>query len=389
MIVNEIREIVSCEDFELGIKRENLLKYNVTYPSDKKVLAIVFVIPGFGEDTNSDYLEKMRHYVANEFSVAVVNVFYHCFYSRLNNGASLEFDDSDIPFLENSIVKHNIDFSDIKDITRDIILDKFISTNKEIIIPMTLVPKNNEYQNFGVMQAIDHLNVLLDLKKNIKLLKSVEKTICFGSSHGGYISNMMSKIAPNVIDYIVDNSSYVKPPLQYIVGKEKDVNFPEFIVTSNKLKIYCFVKTHWSMDKKSKYYFSSDRYRIRNIGDEEHLKLMSEFSKNKTKYIFYHSKHDAIASIEDKIDFVDNLHDCGYEIKLNIYKEENEVDGKFIKNLQHGMGMSIKELINRELPTILSSEFESENSFNNMKYICDNSTYSFDVSNSLYKCEKN
>ncbi len=375
----EIREINSCDDFELNIKRDKLLKYKLTYPSDREIQAIVFIIPGFGEDTNSNYMDNLREYVAETFSVAVVHVFYHCFYSRVSNGAILEFDELDLVVLQDVIDKNSIDFSDVQEITTENVVKRLIKENIDIVIPMTLVPSNGEYQNFGIMQAIDHLHVLQDLK-SIESLKEVSTTVCIGSSHGGYIANLISKIAPNTIDYIVDNSSYVKPSLQYIVGKETNVNVPQYVMQENKLQANCFVQTYWTTAKSSQYYFSSDRYRIRDIGDKEHLKVMSQMKGKKTQYIFYHSQHDVLAPIEDKLVLVNNLKDYGFEVSLKIIEKEDDVDGKFIKSLEHGMGMSIKELINIELANILvdKDNVKTQNLATSI-YECDSLIYSFNL----------
>ncbi|MDQ7043637.1 MAG: DUF2920 family protein [Sulfurimonas sp.] len=383
------KEIVGCDDFELGIKREAPLKYILTYPKNIVPKAIVFIIPGFGEDTNSGYMEHVSKYVAEKFSVAVVNVFYHCFYSRESNGATLEFDDFDIDVLKKVIHKYDINFSSAKEITKESVIKILTAADKEMSISMTLVPFNSEYQNFGVMQALDHLYVLEDIKK-MSGLEDVDKVICIGSSHGGYIANMIAKLNPRVVDYVIDNSSYTKAPLNYVVGKDNNVNFPEFTLGNKKLKINCFVQTYWTTKESSKYYFSEDRKSIRNLNNTEHIKTMAQNANSKTKYIFYHSLEDALAPVADKIAYSKTLESYGFESTLKIVSKQKDIDGKFIKNLQHGMGMSIKELINIELPLILKEFVEQKdnpNIQNLTTYKCNNITYVFNLSES--KCINN
>ena len=385
MLIDETKKILSCNDFELGIDRETFLEYKVSYPSDVKPKAIVFIIPGFGEDTNSGYMDKLRKYVAETFSVVAINVFYHCFYSRPNNGAGIEFDDNDVFVLKDVIERYRIDFSMVKEINREVVLEKLLATDKEITISMTLVPKNNEYQNFGVMQAIDHLNVLKDIRERIEGVNNIP-VVCFGSSHGAYIAHMMVKIAPGVIDNIIDNSSYVKPPLTYIIGKETNVNLPEFVLSDNKLKVHCFVQTYWNTNINSPYYFSNDRYMIRNLLNKEHIKKMVQISKNRTKYSFYHSEYDTIAPVEDKISFYEELLENGYDVKMKIFSNENDIDGTFIKNLTHGMNMSLKELIKRELPAIISKYIPAPYIEQQVEYKCDTLNYIFNTKEFVYKC---
>lgn len=326
-------------------------------------------------------MEHISNYVSKEYSVAIVNVFYHCFYSREDNGATLEFDDFDIASLKKIIHKYNIDFSGVKEITKESIIQKLMEVNSAIGISMTLVPKNGEYQNFGVMQALDHLYVLEDIKK-IEALKNVNKTICIGSSHGGYIANMIAKINPSAIDYVIDNSSYTKAPLNYVVGKDNNVDFPECRIRSGKVTLNCFVQTYWTMDKNSKYYFSSDREDIRNINHYEHIKSMAKSGNSKTKYIFYHSTKDKLAPVADKVTLAQTLELNGFECDVKILENEQDIDGKFIKNLEHGMGISIKELINLELPPILKRLETQEETLNTpcpVAYKCGDITYIFDL----------
>jgi len=385
MLVHKTKKIVSCNDFELGIKRDTSLEYRVSYPSAEKAKAIVFIIPGFGADTNSDYMDKLREYVANTFSVVAVNVFYHCFYSRPENGATLAFDDLDIYYLKKVIEEFNIDFSDVEEINKESVLKKLHSLNRDITISMTLIPKNDEYQNFGLMQAVDHLNVLKDLHKTLEGSQNLP-VVCFGSSHGGYIAHIMAKIAPATISHVVDNSSYVKAPLQYVVGKESDVNTPEFFLHEGKLRVHCFVQSYWTTDSSSPYYFSQDRSLMRDISNLQHIKVCAKDVKNKTNYSIYHSVEDSIAPVEDKKLLCKNLEESGYSVAFHLFSKMEEIDGKLIKNLQHGMSMSIKELIKRELPQILEKSMCSMGEKHSVEYLCDTVTYAFDFTKNLYEC---
>jgi len=386
MIINETKKIVSCDDFELEIKRDTELEYSISYPSDIKPKAIVFIIPGCGGDTNNDYMNNLREYVANTFSVVAVNVFYHCFYSRPENGATLSFDDFDINYLKAVIEKFKIDFSDVSEITKETILKKLHEVDKEMTISMTLVPKKDEYQNFGVMQAIDHLNVLKELHKTFIDTHELP-VVCFGSSHGGYIAQMMAKFAPNSISHVVDNSSYVRPALHFILGKEINVNRPEYTQYFDKLRVNCFVQTYWTLDANSPYCYSQDRDTIRDVSNLEHIKVMSNASQDKTQYTLYHSEHDTVALIQEKKILCENLIANGYKVVLHTFSKEEDIDGKLIKNLKHGMDMSIKELINRELPSILQSATSIQRREENlvMEYVCNTVTYSLDIQKSIYK----
>ncbi|ELZ6743529.1 DUF2920 family protein, partial [Campylobacter coli] len=82
MLINQTFEIDSCDDVELGIKRTSKLEYRISYDDEKDLKAIVFVIGGYGANANIYFLDSYRNYIAKNFDVATINVFYHCFCQR-------------------------------------------------------------------------------------------------------------------------------------------------------------------------------------------------------------------------------------------------------------------------------------------------------------------
>ena len=396
-ILTEEKTITSCNDFELNIDRPQKLTYNYSYPESEKLKGIVFIIQGFGG--SPEYMNNLREFIAKEFSVVAVDVYYHCFFSRLENGASVEFDNIDLHILQDFIDTYKIDFSDVKDInTSSIInsLNKKIGTLKasnifksdyKLKLPTTIIPKNNEYQNFGMMQAIDHINVLLDLEKMPFDFADDYSVSLMGSSHGGYLAHLIAKLAPHKIDSVIDNSCYVKPPINYFLGKETNILNPEYVLLYEHLQLDCFVQTLWTTNTKSKNLFTTNHYRIRNLNDSIQIDTMPMLSKNRTKYTSYHSTQDGIAKINDKIILYKKLNDLGFETKLNIIDSETKIDGKFIKTLTHGMGMSLKELSRRELPKAIQNAREQHDEDITISYKCDSITYRFIYKNKNLKIE--
>lgn len=49
----------------------------------------------------------------------------------------------------------------------------------------------------------------------------------------------------------------------------------------------------------------------------------------------------------------EELEKLGFDATLHSITKESQVDGKFIKNLNHGMGIPVKLLIKKELPLML------------------------------------
>ncbi|WP_411508625.1 DUF2920 family protein [Campylobacter anatolicus] len=203
-----------------------------------------------------------------------------------------------------------------------------------------------------------------------------------GSSHGGYISHLAAKIAPWLIDGIIDNSSYAKVRWSLIgFGKEIDyTKYPCFIAKNlfDNICIFASDKTHWTLlDKSLPNYFNDAREEIRDVLNLEHLKVQSGYKK--PIYVSYHSENDHIAPFAEKIELYEMLRALGFDATLNTIINESQVDGKFIKNLSHGMDMSIKSLIKKELSPMLGKISHAQED------ICNDKSISYKSVDMLYK----
>ena len=396
MPVNRIYEIPSCDDVELGIKRESMLEFKLCYDDEKPVKAVVFIVPGLGGDANDSYREHLAQFVADEFNVAVASVNYHCIGNRPQNGATYFLDDLDKIILKKKYSDIDIEIPSKIDIETLPALDAKISRKKangdlpndfKLQIPITLQPTKNEYQNFGVMQAQDVINAALFIKANppFNSITDINElpVILIGSSHGAYINALAAKFAPWLIDGIIDNSSYAKLNWELIgLGKEIDyVKFSEYFtdIYFKNIRIYAFTKTMWTLlNKSSSSYFSQAREDIRNPLNAEHLKIQSLYPK--PIYVGYHcAVKDHCAPPEEKAQLYEELRDLGFDATLYMIKDESQLDGKFIKTLTHGLDMSIKMLISKELPLMLSKIAICE------KQICKNKTVSYVADDLEYK----
>ena len=183
------------------------------------------------------------------------------------------------------------------------------------------------------------------------------KVIMLGSSHGGYLAHLAAKIAPYLVDGVIDNSSYTASSILHYVGIGREIDFtnPNLNelrpIIGKNLRVYLFTKTFWTINKHFKNFFSPSREQIRYILEENHLKIQSKYPK--PCYVSYHSLNDKIALPSEKVELYKIFQDLGFDVRLKMIVNPDEIDGKFIKNLDHGMGMSIKTLIQTELPSML------------------------------------
>ena len=374
MLVDGSYEILSCDDVELGIKRSSALSFYACYDDVKEAKALLVIISGLGADSDSSYRTHLMRTMAENYDVACISVDYHCIGNRPQLGAKFGLDDIDREILRRELSSIGINLPiDLKSIDChekvDLLLkflSKEITVRKESgILPadfrlnasITMVPTKNEYQNFGIMQALDVLNAVLYTKKYINNAKFEHlPVIMVGSSHGGYLAHMCAKIAPWLVDAVIDNSSYAIF-LWRLIGFGKEIDFTNYFCFGTdtlyqNLYLYFFDKTYWTLNEKSPYYFIDAREEIRNILNLDHLNVQSSYKK--PIYVSYHCTYDnETAPAKDKTDLYEALKKLNFDATLHMVKDESEVDGKFIKSLTHGMGMSYKLLLQRELPGVM------------------------------------
>ncbi|EHY7952667.1 DUF2920 family protein, partial [Campylobacter jejuni] len=151
----------------------------------------VFVIGGYGANANIYFLDSYRNYIAKNFDVVTINVFYHCFCQRrsdvLKYDASAKFLEEDLENFSKVLNDFNIDSRNLN--SNNALeyyhhLDHYITTlksqrklaqNYQAKFTSTFIPPNGEYQNFGIMAAIDHINALKDLVKRFPKLADLPK----------------------------------------------------------------------------------------------------------------------------------------------------------------------------------------------------------------------
>ncbi|EEW9939394.1 DUF2920 family protein [Campylobacter jejuni] len=390
MLINQIFEIDSCDDVELNIKRTSKLEYRISYDDEKEMKAIVFIIGGYGANANIHFLDSYRSYIAKKFDIVAVNVFYHCFCQRRSDvskyDANAKFLQEDLENLSKVLIKFNID---IRNLNFDNALeyyhylDQYITTLKlqgeleqdyQVNFTSTFVPPNGDYQNFGIMAAIDHINVLKDLVKKFPNFKNLPK-IYGGGSYGGYLSLLIAKIAPWHVDAVIDNSGSALPPLRYIIGR--DFNSCDYVCNFANILIGCFLKTYWTRKENSPYFFNNENYIIRSLLNKDHLILQSQKNQN-IIYVNYHSLKDSLTPAEYKVQMCDILKILGYDITLHLI-DESKIDGKFIKSLDHGCGIPNKVLFRKELPLMLE-KLQGRKSLmqeNSISYPCENKVFTF------------
>ncbi|MFC4379334.1 DUF2920 family protein [Campylobacter coli] len=392
MLINQSFEIDSCDDVELGIKRTSKLEYRISYDDEKDLKAIVFIIGGYGANANIYFLDSYRNYIAKNFDVVAVHVFYHCFCQRRSDvekySTLADFTKDDLKLIEKVLRKYNIPCDQLanntvvshceylSEIMTELKMLNRLPYDFEERLSATFIPSRGEYQNFGIMAAIDHINALKDLVKRFPKLADLPK-IYGGGSYGGYLSLLIAKIAPWYVDGVIDNSGSALPPLNYILGREMEHSYGDYYEDFPHNRIIFFLKTHWTRKENSPYFFNNENYFIRTLLNKDHLILQSQKNKN-IIYVSYHSDKDPLTPANFKQQTMQILKILGYDVSLNLI-DENKIDGKFIKNLDHGCGIPDKALFRKELPLMLE-KLQKRKSFmqeNSISYPCGNKVFIF------------
>lgn len=382
MIQTKSYQIDGINDAELDIKRDSKLEFKLTYDNAKEIRSIITVIPGLGEDGDAYYRSKLAQSIARDMDAAVITVNYFGVKSNPPE-AKFSIDEIDELILKtvadsignpipddikltkmdsdeiwNYINEHLFNFIGMQKITGKLRLDF------KLPIHMTLAPPNGEYQNFGLMAALDVINSVLYIKNNppFKVSPSCQNggglaTIYVGSSHGGYIANLCAKYAPWAVDAVLDNcgwnlSTEIFDKKDYqlgtfrTIGFGKEIDFTKYRRDSRDNENFHLCvsdKTYWTSNSQSPNYFSRSRYEIRDLNETSHLLIQAQYSKPIFKC--YHVQGDIVAPIDEKIKFYDQLNALGFDATLDIVSDKSRIDGKFIKDLNHGMGMSMKLLV--------------------------------------------
>ncbi|EOH3355096.1 DUF2920 family protein [Campylobacter jejuni] len=401
MLINQSFEIDSCDDVELNIKRTSKLEYRISYDDEKEIKAIVFIIGGYGANANIYFLDSYRNYIAKNFDVVAVHVFYHCFCQRRSDvekySAYKYFQEEDIENIKNLLNQFHFSYGEINNdnafflanslvkYVENLKMQNKLDHNFKLNFTSTFIPPNGDYQNFGIMAAIDHINALKDLVKCFPKFADLPK-IYGGGSYGGYLSLLIAKIAPWYVDGVIDNSGVCLPFLAHILGR--DMNQGEFVFEGDNNRIYCFVQKYWTRNINSSYYFGDENYLIRAVLNLNHLKIQASMNNN-TIFISYHSMQDMGAPVQNKIELYKCYQELGYDATLYLVKDENDIDGRFIKSLEHGLRMTDKALFRKELPLMLEKlqgrKFDM--SKNSITYPCKDKQFIFKDKDDKFELE--
>jgi hypothetical protein len=341
----EVREIEGAEDFETGKPRLTPLGYTVAWPDGDAVpRGLVFLIAGFGADAASDYAASLRRHVVAEHGLAAVSVDYHCLRSRPELGARIAVDTREHVRLLGFARLYGVEVADVNDFPA--LCAAFEGRQAPPQLTATLNPPGGDLQNFGLVQALDHLRVLGDIMARGPHT-APGLVIALGSSHGGYIAHLMAKIAPCTLAAVIDNSAYVQAPIAYAAGGA----LPEWGTNMGGVELWCRTARAFSFDDRAAPdFYGRDQDLIRDAGYPPHLQVQHAASGDQgTRFRMVNAAVDAISSPEVKARQALFLKASGFDATLQLVREV-DLDGRLFKRMTHGLDASLTALADRYLP---------------------------------------
>ncbi|ELD4954711.1 DUF2920 family protein [Campylobacter upsaliensis] len=406
MIVFKSIEIDSTDDIELNIKRSSKLDFKLSYDDEKEIEAILVLIQGTGDDANNAYLKFIMENLAKKHNAAIISPNYFGIHNRPQTGAKPYFDELDKKIMYELCESLNIALDEeiFQTNSPEKILEKLnihiaykkskgdLKQDYVAFVHCSLDPLNGEYQNWGIMPAMDIINAILHLKKNppFKTGGGNLRVVVSGGSYGGYLALMCAKIAPWLIDGVIDNSGSGLFSWR-MIGFGKELDFKTHYGCGARIVDVHFLlsdKTFWTLDAHSLYFFSQSRSDIRYILNPTHLETLAKF--NHIIFVSYHSKNDTfLAPYTEKVELFELLKKLDFDSTLHLIQDESEVDGKFVKNLDHGLGIPFKALINKEFPPLLEKikKQKKKPCKKNISYVCYDLIYHFSEQNHKMKLE--
>jgi len=341
------------DDFELGIPRTVPVSYVAEVPESDHADGLVFLIPGFGGDKDEALMSLTRRHIAAKYNLIAVSVRAHCHFCRPNqtaDGLSVEMA-LDGPSLMQAVGLLVLQGDNLNGLsaadTPSVVSFLKSRAPQNFRLEAVMVPPGEDYQNFGLLTALDHLKVLHHLFDQ-ELAFDRENIVCAGTSHGGYIAHLMHKFAPNTISAIIESSAYSETIPSFIgFGGE------EFIGCDGNLNYVCSTKTHWTNDVVAHpNYFGLDEALMRDVAVDKHLDTISKVAAHhRCQFRMVHSTKDRLFHIELKRRHASLLKEHGYNVVLD-EMGDSDVDGKFITTLEHGMGIALNKLFDKYYPTL-------------------------------------
>ncbi len=392
--------IPSYPDIELGCNRTTT-SFSMEFPTDgiNEETGIIFLISGFSSGLSQfeeDMAPTAKDSLASEYNCLLINVEYFGIHVESEKPLDVYHGET---FLAKIEELYNIPRSEYL-ISEDFGRINFVKLASMLLAKgITQLPlecltylrdPNGEYQTFGLMSAIDHINVLGYVLERYPFINK-KKIVISGLSYGAYIGALLTKFMPNTFSLFINNSSFIKAEVRFMAQESVGKIFYKHV---HGLTFPLTILSPWTLlDDNSSGYLSDSHRKIRNLLLPEHYR-----HKSSTVHYLFHADKDEVVPLADKVKYFETISTVA-DARLHIISEQ-EVDGIIFKHNRHYMDTNARKLFdhvyalndsNLERPDT-TTDFDSDFS---VSFPCADkdcvfeyrNDYSFDVRIKKHRCE--
>jgi hypothetical protein len=360
------KSIKGVDDIELGIPRTSPLVYHCAAPESGKADGLAFVIPDFGEDPGGEALRGLRLHLAETHQLLAITVEYHCLRSRLSDGARLDVSQTELAALSKLCAQHGVALIDPK-----AMLTALAQLPEPYEFELRVIPPNGDYQDLGLMQALDHFAVLQDIATSMGSAEfEAGNVLVMGYGYGGYLAHLMAKIAPNTVRAVFEFAGLTEAPLSYLFGSRFGDVAP-YYYHAGKVRVFPLIESKWSNDKTSPRYFSNARRAIRDMASPRHSEAMRQSAQQPCRYRIGLLSQDEGGFVEMKRSQAEGLVRAGFDAVLRDYG----VDG-----VEETTPVAlIRALFEEYYPQLPARQCAPDHVLgSSIAYLCDDAIYSFE-----------
>lgn len=333
-------------DIELGFPRSPI-RYRVATPETGlgAGTGVFFYVHGYGSAFDDAYSDKMLTWAADRYNCIAVAVDY--FGSNIHGTPNAQLSPT---FFSTLRQEHGITIEASSDISYHDLLRLIVGALAQRgvthLSPRCLLINDvSPYNNFGLLAALDHLQVLAD----ILAAQHIDKRRIFllGTSYGGYVAGMLLKLAPRTFRLLIDNSGFscAKDSIASVLGYQSWIFGKSCAQTRTPI--------HWDENPAALNHFAEWHEMLRDLTLRPHV------TATPTRLMAYHSCQDEIAPTVTKRRLVETY--AGLVPYTQRIITQDDLDGRCFKSLTHGMEASLRGLAEMSFDAYEGHGAEAEN----------------------------
>lgn len=283
---------------------------------------IVLLIAGFSGSATSNVYRKMRDVFADQHNLVTVQCEYFGHEFMMDEKEfSAHFSKKELSRILAPDELAQVYKEDHPNL--DLLLKMGDHCSANLTVDAVLHETLNNFNDMGIMQAMDNLVALLSVIAIIKdngLEFNTRKVIAYGHSHGAYLGYLCNALSPDLFSLIIDNSAWLYPG--YLMT-------PRYRHKRNGQVVIDVI---------------FDYLARRLSADREILSLtrLYERVRNKSRIITFQGSDDQLVKWQDKQNFCEKLSHTEFHLI-----DSRKVDGQIFRSTGHGLNADFLKLFDK------------------------------------------